>query len=71
MVERTFPPGSVATYDPGDPASMAAAILSFVDDAAVRRAAVERTAEIVQSSAWETEAARYVALVDRLAGDSA
>ena len=25
MVERTFPPGSVATYDPGDPASMAAA----------------------------------------------
>ena len=47
MVERTFPPGSVATYDPGDPASMAAAILSFVDDAAARGDAVERTAEIV------------------------
>ena len=70
MVERTFPPGSVATYDPGDPASMAAAILSFVDDADARREAVERTDEIVKSSAWETEAARYVALVDRLAGDS-
>ena len=71
MVERTFPPNSVATYDPGDPASMAAAILSFVDDADARRGAVERTAEIVRASAWETEAARYVALVDRLAGDSA
>jgi glycosyltransferase involved in cell wall biosynthesis len=70
MVERTFPPGSVATYDPGNPASMAAAILSFVDDPDARRGAVERTAEIVQSSAWETEAARYVDLVDRLAGDS-
>jgi glycosyltransferase involved in cell wall biosynthesis len=71
MVERTFPPNSVATYDPGDAASMAAAILSFVDDADARRTAVERTAEIVRASAWETEAARYVALVDRLAGDSA
>ena len=71
MVERTFPPGSVATYNPGDAASMAAAILSFVDDPDARRRAVERTAEIVRASAWETEAARYVALVDRLAGDSA
>jgi glycosyltransferase involved in cell wall biosynthesis len=70
MVERTFPPGSVATYNPGDAASMAAAILSFVDDPDARRGAVERTAEIVRASAWETEAARYVALVDRLAGDS-
>jgi glycosyltransferase involved in cell wall biosynthesis len=68
MVERTFPPDSVATYDPGDSASMAAAILSFVDDAAVRRKAVARTAEIVRSSAWESEANRYIALVDRLTG---
>jgi glycosyltransferase involved in cell wall biosynthesis len=71
MVERTFPPNSVATYDPGDAVSMAAAILSFVDDPDARRGAVGRTAEIVRASAWETEAARYVALVNRLAGDSA
>jgi glycosyltransferase involved in cell wall biosynthesis len=70
MVERTFPPGSVETYDPGDPASMASAILSLVDDPARRRDAVELTADIVQASAWETEAPRYIALVDRLAGES-
>jgi len=69
MVERTFPPDTVATYDPGDPASMAAAILSFVDDAAGRTGAVARTAEIVRSSAWETEATRYIELVDRLTAD--
>ena len=32
-------------------------------------AAVARTAEVVQASAWEREAIGYVALVDRLAGD--
>jgi glycosyltransferase involved in cell wall biosynthesis len=69
MVERTFPPGSVATYDPGDSKSMAAAILLFVDDAAAREGAVARTAEIVRTSAWESEAARYIALVDRLTGE--
>ena len=68
MVERTFPPDSVATYDPGDPASMAAAILSFVDDVTARQEAVARTAEIVRSTAWESEALRYIELVDRLAG---
>jgi glycosyltransferase involved in cell wall biosynthesis len=70
MVERTFPRDSVATYEPGDPDSMAAAILSFVDDASARDAAVARTAEIVRSSAWEVEAIRYIELVDRLAGDN-
>ena len=70
MVERTFPPDSVATYDPGDPASMAEAILSFVDDVATREKAVARTAEIVRSSAWERESIGYIALVDRLVGGS-
>jgi glycosyltransferase involved in cell wall biosynthesis len=68
MVERTFPPDSVATYAPGDPASLAAAILSFVDDAAGREKAVARAAEIVRSSGWETEAVRYIELIDRLIG---
>lgn len=68
MVERTFPPDSVAAYDPGDAASMAAAILSFVDDPIAREAAVGRTAAIVRASAWETEALRYIELVDRLTG---
>jgi glycosyltransferase involved in cell wall biosynthesis len=67
MVERSFPPGTVWTYDPGDPASMAAAILSIVDDEAARRSGVEATAEIVRATAWEREAVRYLALIDRLA----
>jgi glycosyltransferase involved in cell wall biosynthesis len=69
MVERTFPADSVATYDPGDSSSMAAAILSFVEDEAGRKAAVARTAEVVRASAWESEAERYIALVDRLTGE--
>jgi hypothetical protein len=71
MVERTFPPDSVATYDPGDAASMAAAILFFVDDSVGRERAIARTAEVVQSSAWEREAIGYIELVDRLAGGPA
>jgi glycosyltransferase involved in cell wall biosynthesis len=70
MVERTFPPKSVATYDPGNPESMAAAILSLVEDPEARAEAIARTAEIVRASAWETEAVRYIELVDRLSGEA-
>jgi glycosyltransferase involved in cell wall biosynthesis len=69
MVERTFPTGSVATYDPGDAGSLAGSILALLDDASARATAVEQMAAIVQASAWELEAGRYVALVDRLIGD--
>ena len=66
LVEQTFPDGSVATYEPGDPGSMAAAIIGFADDALAREAAVARTASIVQNAAWEREAEGYLALVERL-----
>lgn len=66
LVERTFAVGSVAAYEPGDASSMAAAIVAFVDDPARRASAVARTFEIVQTTAWEHEAAAYIALVDRL-----
>ena len=68
MVERTFTPGSVATYEPGDPRSLAAAILSLVDDPAARLAAVASTSEIVRAASWEVESGRYLELVDRLIG---
>ena len=48
MVERTFPPGTVAAYEPGDPQAMADAILAFADDPVAREAAVAATAEIVE-----------------------
>ena len=67
MVERTFPPGSVATYDPGDPASMAAAILSIVDDADGPRGRGRADAgDRPGVGSWEREAVGYIALVDRL-----
>jgi glycosyltransferase involved in cell wall biosynthesis len=70
MVERTFPPGTVATYPSGDETAMAAAILAIADDPLAREAAVTRTAVIVQGSAWDVAARGYVALVDRLIGDA-
>jgi glycosyltransferase involved in cell wall biosynthesis len=68
LVERTFEPGTVATYEPGEPAALADAILRIADDPAGRAAAVGRTAARIRDLAWEREAERYVALVDRLAG---
>jgi glycosyltransferase involved in cell wall biosynthesis len=66
MVEATFPPGTVATYTPGDPVAMADALLTFVDDAAARDAAVRRTAEVVRAGSWEQESRGYLALIDQL-----
>ena len=68
LVERTFPPGTVVTYQAGDPDGLATAILRLVDDAGTREAAVTKMAKRVRELAWEREAERYVALVDRLAG---
>ena len=42
-------PARSSTYDPGDAAAMAAAILAFADDPAARERAVARTAEVVQA----------------------
>ena len=67
MVERTFPPGTVATYEPGDAEGMAAAILALADDPPGREAAVARMRDVVRDAAWEREAERYVAIVERLA----
>ncbi len=67
MVERTFPPGTVWMYEPGDPASLAVAIEGVLD-ADDREARVARTFELVRDLAWEREADRYRAVVDRLAG---
>jgi glycosyltransferase involved in cell wall biosynthesis len=67
MVELTFPPGTVSTYEPGDASGLAAAIEAIVDDPLAREVAVERTAAIVAKASWEREAEAYIALVERLA----
>ena len=66
MVEATFPPGTVATYTPGDAAEMANAIIDFADHPVRREAAVAKTAEIVEAGSWEHESEGYLALVERL-----
>ena len=69
MVERAFPDGAVTTYTPGDPASLAEAILGLVDDPLRRRKTVARAGAIVRDASWEREAKRYVAMIDELALD--
>ena len=69
LVERTFPPGSVTTYAPGDPASLATALLAIVDDRQARDAAIARTSERIRELSWEHEADRLAALVERVAPD--
>jgi glycosyltransferase involved in cell wall biosynthesis len=67
LVVQTFPRGTVRTYEPGDAAGLAAAILAIVDDPAERDAAAARTLEIVTERSWARHAKAYVALVDSLA----
>ena len=66
LVERTFPHGSVSTYEPGDARSLADAVIRLADDALAREAAVARTASIVVDAAWERASRPYLALVERL-----
>ena len=42
MVERTFPAGTVTTYEPADDRSLADAVIRLTDDALAREAAVAR-----------------------------
>ena len=66
LVERTFPPGTVRTYEPGNSGSLAAAIAVIADDPAARNRAVAATLGIVRERSWEHEAVGYVQLVEEL-----
>ncbi len=65
-VERYFPGGEVTTYEPGDPAALAAAVAALADDAEAREAKVAAMTSRVRELSWEHEALRYVALVEQL-----
>jgi len=69
LVERTFGPGTVLTYEPGDASDLASAILHLVDEPAEREARVDRTAARIAELAWEREVGRYLAIVEALAPD--
>lgn len=69
MVERTFPPGSVATYEAGDADALAAVILGIVDDPLAREASIARTLARVRELSWEREVDRFEALIEHLDRD--
>ncbi|MBI3745735.1 MAG: glycosyltransferase, partial [Chloroflexi bacterium] len=66
LVERTFEPGTVATYEPGDPEDLARAILAIVDDGPAREASIARAAALVEDMSWERDAPGYLALLEGL-----
>jgi glycosyltransferase involved in cell wall biosynthesis len=69
-VERYFEPGTLSVYEPGDPESLATAILGLVDDAPGRRARVDRTRRRVDELSWTRQAEAYRGVVERLIGRS-
>ncbi len=69
LVERTFPAGSVSTYEPGDADSLTLAIVALHDDPVRRDSAVAATMTRIRELSWEHEADRLAALVQRLAPD--
>ncbi len=69
LVERLFPAGAIATYRPGDPDDLAAVLLRLVDDPAGRERAVALARVRIGELAWDHEADRLMALIDRLADD--
>jgi len=65
-VERYFPDGELRTYEPGDEASLAAAVAALVDDPTIRADHVRRAAERAAGLTWERQVERYLAVLDRL-----
>jgi glycosyltransferase involved in cell wall biosynthesis len=70
MIERTFPAGTVATYEPGNADDMARRVIELAEGQAERDRRVALTSERVRDFGWERESMRYRALVDRLAAKS-
>ena len=61
-----FAPDTLALYEPGNPDSMAEAILSLVDDPAETAARVERTARRGEELSWARQFETYRGVVERL-----
>jgi len=67
-VERYFEAGTLTLYEPGDHESLAGAILTLLDDPALRNGRVERTAARVAELGWAREAEAYLRVVAKLIG---
>jgi len=65
-VERYFAAETLSVYEPGDPDSLAAAVLRLVDDDRDRAARVESTRRRVNELSWTRQAEAYKSVVNRL-----
>jgi glycosyltransferase involved in cell wall biosynthesis len=65
-VERYFDRSTLALYVPGDAQDLAATILRLVMTPGERAQRIERTGWRVRELSWDTEAERYVGLVESL-----
>jgi glycosyltransferase involved in cell wall biosynthesis len=68
-VVRYFGGDALLAYEPGDAASLAAAIRRTVTEPAARERAIAAAAARMTGLAWERESERYVAIVEALARD--
>ena len=66
-----FAPDTLAFYDPGDPDSMAEAILRLVDDRPETAARVERTGRRIEELSWARQFEAYRGVVERLQAKTA
>ncbi len=71
LLARTFGPDAVATYESGQPGSLADVLLEQVDDSPARERRVRLAAARIGELSWEHEADRLMALIDGLARDRA
>jgi glycosyltransferase involved in cell wall biosynthesis len=69
LVDRIFGQAGVTTYEPGNAASMADAILRLVNEPEERDRRVEVARAVVHRASWEIEADRYSGLIEELAPD--
>ncbi len=69
MVESHLGEEAVYYFEPGDAASLAAAVRRVVEDPVWREDAVRRAGERVADLSWERESARYVAIVEAMSRD--
>ena len=68
LVAAALPADHLWTYEPGDPAALAAAVLEIVDEPETRVRRVKAMRGLVAARSWEVGSARYIAIVERLAG---
>jgi glycosyltransferase involved in cell wall biosynthesis len=64
-----FGPDELVFFSPGDPAALAAALIEVCGDPERAHARAVRARARYEAYRWDTQAARYLSLLDGLVGD--